>query len=330
MGLFDLVFDELAKEIKEAPGWLSFVVICNLLLFLPAIKEQLERLSMEKEQTTVATLVAMGLFFLGDVLDTFVFPREGGGDKGEKLLKGSMVVLGAFAVFLLLSRAWLWAVGPISVWIAIIPIYDSRKRLLRSAFKAGIHRATRQKGATRENDSKSEETGFKWLVLKYKDLAKSKDELREKLGIHSGIYNLSKALARKAERYTIKIWFPNEFGKFIRSTAVGTLAASVWLVVHGRQWSAALLTIVFIALLPVFCWLKGLHMRSLYKLAIELVDSKDRYNSPSPCHGVRLFLWDAEIVDCVRAPPDVDNRSAFGRGSASGHDGSLLIPKQSI
>jgi len=27
MGLFDLIFDELGKEIKEAPGWLSLIFV---------------------------------------------------------------------------------------------------------------------------------------------------------------------------------------------------------------------------------------------------------------------------------------------------------------
>jgi hypothetical protein len=34
MRLFDLVFDELSKEIEEAPGWLALVFVCNLVLLV--------------------------------------------------------------------------------------------------------------------------------------------------------------------------------------------------------------------------------------------------------------------------------------------------------
>lgn len=304
MGLFDLVFDELSKEIREAPGWLSLVFVCNLLLFVPAIREELEHLELSKEETTIATLVAMALFFLGDVLDSFVFPREKDGKRGQRLLKGSMLLLGAVAVFLFLVRAWLWAAGVTLVWILIIPIYDTRERPLWSVFKGWIEAAIPQKKAAVPKESDDEWTGFKRLVLQYDDLTKSTNGVRGKLGIRPRIYEVSKTLARQAERYTVSIWLPNEAAKFIRSVFFPTLiAACVWPLVDQRRWPAALLILASLAILLFYCWLKGLHMRKLYDLAIEIVETNPAYSSPEPCHGVRLFLWRGEVVACVSVPP---------------------------
>lgn len=297
MGLFDLVFDELGKEIKEAPGWLSLVFLCNLLLFVPGINEELKHLHMSKQDTTVATLVAMTLFFLGDMLDSFVFPREGDGKRSEKLLKTSMLLVGAFAVFFFLLGRWWWAVGLAIVWILIIAIYDTRKMPVWLVLNRWIRTAAQSKaGAPKECD---EVTGFKWVVLQYEDLTESRNKARDKLCIPRGMYNVSKVLAQKAKRYTIPIWLPNEAAKFIRSAVLPTFGASLWLLLMGDRWIAALLALASPALLLFYCWLKGLHMRKLYDLAIEIVDQKGAYGSPEPCHGVRLFLWEGSAVACV-------------------------------
>ena len=65
MGLFDLVFDELSKEIKEAPGWLALVFVCNLVLLVRVVSEELVRLDISKEETTIATVVSLCTLFLG-------------------------------------------------------------------------------------------------------------------------------------------------------------------------------------------------------------------------------------------------------------------------
>jgi len=303
MGLFDLVFDELSKEIKEAPGWLSLVIMCNFLLFVSVISEELEHRGMSKEETTIATLVAMALFFLGDALDTFVFPRERDGKRGEKLLKSSMLLLGSFAVFLFLVGHWLWAAGLTLLWILIIPIYDTRERPLWSVFRGSIETAIPRRKATVLKESDDDVTGFKWLVLQYDDLAKSKNTVSGKLRIRRGTYNVSKTLAQRAERYTMSIWFPNEAAKFIRSAVFPTLAAGLWLLVDIRRWPAALLILASPALLLFYCWLKGLHMRKLYDLAIEIIETNAAYSSPEPCHGVRLFLWSGDVVSYVSVSP---------------------------
>ena len=302
MGLFDLVFDELGKEIKEAPGWLSLVFVCNLLLFLRVVSEGLKHLELSSEKTTIATLVAMALFFFGDVLDSIVFPREKDGTRFERILKSSMLLLGAFAVFLFLVGDRLWAVSLTLLWILIIPIYNTRKRPLWSAFKVRFAAGIPQEKAAVIRKSVEEITGFKGLVLHYAQMAKSKDEVGKELHIRRGMYNVSKALARKAERYTMSMWLPNEAAKFIRSAVIPSFVAGLWLLIARRIPAAALLVLASPALLMFYCWLKGLHMRQLYALALEIVRTNAKYSSlVEPRHGVRLFLFGDDVVAHVSA-----------------------------
>jgi len=157
-------------------------------------------------------------------------------------------------------------------------------------------------GAPGESDE--DITGFKWLVLQHDDLTRSHDEVRKKLDIRRGIYNVSSALARKAERYTKWIWLPNEAAKFVRSAVFPALALGVWLVMDGKRLPAAVVILAAPALLILSFWLKGLHMRKLYDLASDIVEKqRPTYSSPAPCHGVRLFLWGDDVVAWVRTSP---------------------------
>jgi hypothetical protein len=297
MGLFDLVFDELSKEIKEAPGWLSLVFVCNLVLLVRVISEKLARLDISREETTIATLVAFVLFFLGDLLDSIFFPRERDGKRFERILKSLMLLLGAFAVFFFLQRVWLWAAGLTLLWILIIPIYNTRKHPFWSALKLWTEKGIPQKEVTETNESDNEMTGFKGLVVQYDRMAKSKDEVGKELHIRRGMYRVSMALARKSESYTMSIWIPNEAAKFIRSAVFPSLAAGVWLLVGGRNYGAALLILASPALLMLSCSLKGLHIRRLYDLGLEIMKNNAKYSSFKPRLGVRLFLFGDDIVD---------------------------------
>lgn len=304
MGLFDLVFDELGKEIKEAPGWLSLVFLCNLVLFVPVIKEELELLRVSKEETTIATLVAMVFFFSGDILDSLFFPRDRDGKRAEKLLKTSMLILGALAIFLLLESAWLWSAALTLLWVIIIPIYDTRRRSPWSVPNDTIRTTTPRNKASGPAESDEDMTGFKWLVLQYDGLARSQDGIRKKLAIHRGIYDVSRALARTAEMYTKWIWLPNELGKFVRSAVFPALVSGLWLMKDGQTLLAVLIISVAPLLLILSFWLKSLHMRKLYDLASDIVEKQQpMYSSPAPCHGVRLFLWGDDVVACIRMSP---------------------------
>jgi|SRR5271155_4048296 len=202
MGLFDLVFDELSKEIKEAPGWLSLVFTCNLVLLVPVVSEKLALLDISREGTTIATLVAFVLFFLGDLLDSIFFPRERDGTRFERILKSLMLLLGAFAVFFFLLGVWLWAVGLTVLWILIILWTQT-----------GIPR----KKVAETNEFDNEMTGLKGLVVQYDRMTKSKDEVGKELHIRRGMYRVSMALARKADSYTMSICFQT---KQLNSSAV--------------------------------------------------------------------------------------------------------------
>jgi hypothetical protein len=282
MGLFDLVFDELSKEIKEAPGWLSLVFACNLVLLVPVVSEKLALLDISREGTTIATLVAFVLFFLGDLLDSIFFPRERDGTRFERILKSLMLLLGAFAVFFFLLGVWLWAVGLTVLWILIILWTQT-----------GIPR----KKVAETNESDNEMTGLKGLVVQYDRMTKSKDEVGKELHIRRGMYRVSMALARKADSYTMSIWFPNEAAKFIRSVVFPSLAAGVWLLTRGRNYGAALLILASPGLLILSCSLKGLHIRRVYDLALEIIKTNATYSSFEPRCGVRLFLFGDDVVD---------------------------------
>jgi len=299
MGLFDLIFDQLSKEIREAPGWLSLVAVCYGLVLLPVVSQELEHLGMSCEQTTIATLVAMALFFVGDILDSIVFPREKDGTKFEKIFKTFMLLLGAIAVFLFAEKYWPWAVSLTVLWILIIPVYNTCNRPLSSESEVRI-----AAGMPQENvrESKEEMTGFPKLVWQHSELEGSKGAIGTKLKIRRGMYDVSKALARKADRYTIWIWLPNEAAKFIRSASVASLVAGGFLLRFGRISAAALAILASIPLLLFYCWLKGLHMRRLYALALIIVTTYTKYDSQIvPEHGERIFLFDHDVVAHVSA-----------------------------
>lgn len=301
MGLFDLVFDELSKEIKEAPGWLSLVALVNALLFLPPIKDALTTLQWDKEETTLATIVAMGLFFVGDILDSAVFPRERSRNRLQKFLKTAMLLLAAVAIFLLLTKGLTWAALPALVWAGIIALYRTRDEKFWSVPMGWITTALQKqrKGTSRHTDTSDGETGFRQIVPGYAKMTQARDKARADLNLGRGIYNVSKALVRKSGSYTFSIWFPNEAGKFVRSFVIPTLIASGWLLLR-KQWAAPLLIPIGVALLFLYCWLKGLHIRKLYEQAATLAKSKESYREEA-CPSARVLLWQGEIVDSVAA-----------------------------
>lgn len=304
MGLFDLVFDELSKEVREAPGWLTLIFTCNLLLFVGAIHEQLALWGIEKEETTIATLAAMVLFFLGDLLDTAVFPREPGGRLLEKALKTFMLVLGGFSAFLLVARVWDWGIGLGLLWLTIFPTHWTLKKLWTVPAEPQLEIPCPCSGLQAESSSVEElkvtERGLTGWVWKYETLQKTKKEARRHLHIHRAVYRVSKALAQKAELYTLSIWFPNEAAKLIRSGVIPAVGIALWLCLLRGQPFGLIFIPAAIVLLWMYLWLKGLHMRNLYKLVVKLVENKRCICCP-PCHGVRLFFCGADVVDCVKA-----------------------------
>lgn len=301
MGLFDLVFDELSKEIKEAPGWLSLVGLVNVLLFLPSVKDALKTLRWEKEDTTLATIVAMGLLFVGDILDSAVFPRERSGNRLLKFLKTSMLLLGAIAIFLLLTKGLTWAAVPALVWAGIIALYQTRDEKFWSVPMDWITTALRKrrKGTSRHSDIPDDETGFRQIVPGYAKMTQTRDKARTDLKLGRGIYNVSKALVRKSGSYTFAIWFPNEAAKFVRSFIIPAVFASGWLLLR-RHWAALPMILVGVGLLFLYGWLKGMHIRRLYDQAALLANCKESY-CREDCPSARVYFWQGGVVEAVAA-----------------------------
>jgi hypothetical protein len=291
MGLFDSVFDELSKEIKEAPGWLSLVLLCNALLLLPAVRQALASIGLEQGESTAATLVALIFFFVGDLLDTFFFPREADAKIAEKILKTSMLLLGGGGVFLLFTEWRVWGGVALIVWVLVFPIYRTYKR-------PGPDPITKGCPDDEPPGPPAGQKGCPRLVFQYEAVLQSKNDIRTALGIWSGIYAVSMSLARRARRYTWYVWLPNESGKFVRSTAFPILAIGIMLLVRGA-WPGALLIAVAPGLLLLSFWLKGLHIRRLYRVALALA-GLSAYSFFDAGHGVRVFFWCDDAVGTAR------------------------------
>jgi hypothetical protein len=305
-GVFEAIFDELGKEIKDAPGWLSLVIACNLLLFLPPVHAQLTAWDMIEHEVTLATFFAMCIFFLGDVVDTVIYPRERDGERGKKIFRSSMLLLGGVVVFLLFVKAWKLAAPLAFLWFTIIPIWASFNS--RGTNKGGSEETSEPSSAAPPSggDSVREEcpepnleyTGYPGLVPKYGDLEKVRGCATSKLRVTRGIYPISLALTRKAGEYNWAIWGPNEAAKFVRSTIVPTfLTGMIGTLFYQKCWGLIVAALAC-PLVFLYTWLKALHMRLLYESTCKSAGT-GRLGSPEPEYCVRLFFWDGQFVGSV-------------------------------
>ena len=76
MEVVKTLLEQLAKNAKQAPGWVPLVVACYLLLAL--IDENVASLGVdtEKHKIVIVTLGALLFYVVGDALDQATFPRE--------------------------------------------------------------------------------------------------------------------------------------------------------------------------------------------------------------------------------------------------------------
>ena len=77
-----------AKGVKEAPGWASLLILCTQLpkLLPPQVEWLRTSLGIQAEGHALATPMAITLFLIGDILDTFVFPPLGKDRRKQKFL----------------------------------------------------------------------------------------------------------------------------------------------------------------------------------------------------------------------------------------------------
>jgi hypothetical protein len=211
--LVDSVFDELAKRIKESPGWISLFVITQIALRTTWIQSRAESFHLEigQERSAIAGLIAVTFLALGDILDTAVFPREKDSEHERAVLSNTILALAAVGYLSFLVKAESrWAlVGfvVVIVWVVVLLFLGKLPQLL------GI--------------DNPEETG--WRMLKVPALITAQSCAHESLKIKRGIYNVSLGLARKAGKYKplYPLWLANELGKLARSLVSPLLAVFV-------------------------------------------------------------------------------------------------------
>jgi hypothetical protein len=271
--VFDQLLDALAKEAKEAPGWV-LVFIASALLPLPYIVPGYQSIAeflgeaANQEHGTVASLIAVTLFFIGDGLDTLVFPRDSVGDRAKKLLHSGLLIFASWGLFLLVLHRWLAATVCWTVWTVGLRIHA--------------------------NESKSaKKAGWNWLHWQLASrLTAAQTAVKSRLGIDSGIYAVSRALARAARKYSGWIMIQNESAKFFRTAVIPSLAWAAWFAA-GAQWGRLALAIAagFVTLF-LYSWLKTRHMCVLYETTASLPWERLKSKNLSEC--VRVFLWEHE------------------------------------
>lgn len=68
-------FDQLAKNVKQAPGWVPLLIVLYVAVQFVAIESPTPAPSFEKYMTVLVPFAAWILYNLGDALDKAVFPR---------------------------------------------------------------------------------------------------------------------------------------------------------------------------------------------------------------------------------------------------------------
>ena len=276
--LLDSVFDELAKRIKESPGWVSLFVITQIALRSSWIQAAAHTLDLEigGERSTIAALIAITFVALGDILDTAVFPREKDPEHERTVLSNAILALGAFVYVCFVvkteSRSTLVGVVVVIVWVMCLLFLARLPQLLRI--------------------DNPEESG--WPMLKNRALVTAQDSTREALKIKRGIYNVSLGLARKAGQYRplFPLWLENEFGKLARSFVFPLVVVGAVAILLARPLDALLAALGALISFCVYWALKVLHMCSLYNKTKKLVAHGDFTPKPGVmANGKRAFFW---------------------------------------
>jgi hypothetical protein len=281
MFILELLLDDLAKEAKEAPGWISLWIVCNVALY-PVFGITRHFNHIVEDRVTLATCASIVLFFLGDMVDVMCFPRPNkDSERFEKLIRNSMVIFAAVGFFLLFSGYWLGVLAWLS-WFVLLPLHLSRTK------------------ARKTKEQEREKTGPSgWTLLASKELNAQRDRATKALKLDSGVYIVAKALARRADRYLWKPpWMQNESSKLIRSTVIPMVILGFVLLWLDQSLWGVVAMLSSIALLFLYGRLKSWHMCALYQIAAELNKSKPYETVPVIPDAFRVFFWGKEPVAC--------------------------------
>lgn len=269
MFVLERLLDDLGKEAKEAPGWISVWTLCNGALYfideLPIIGP------IGNDRVTIATCGSIVLFFIGDMIDIALFPRRRDPERAEKLVRNTMMISAALGFFLLFSGKVGSGVLAWAPWGLLWPLHQ---------------KLSATGGAEPGDDSK---TGWSWLAPKSLDTAQAK--AKTVLGVQAGVYAVSKALAKRAGTYVWRPWLANEASKFFRSLVVPVAALALGLFSARLPLWGLMATATAIALLFAYARLKAWHMRRLYDLAASTLPLPARVES-----GVSVMTWNGQAV----------------------------------
>ena len=288
---FEEFGDKFVKEFKEFPGWVLVILTCKYLgaaNIIPWAASLLAWLDSEvtKEEGTVVQALALTVFMLGDIVDTWAFPREAseeGDERWADTLRSLRLLFAGWGLLLLIAAPWEWSSQPV-VEVRVVCLF---------VFVVLLQVKT--------TGGPSRETGWKWVgkpVLGAMEGARRK--ARQRLGIEAGVYSVTKALATSAGEYRWRPMIENELAKFLRSAFLPLLGWSVWFTLSTEWWrfGAALAGCG----LSFFAYgaLKADHMRLLYARVQAVPELNYRCEDlPKADHNkspLRVFLWNDKVV----------------------------------
>jgi hypothetical protein len=261
--VLELLLDDLGKEAKEGPGWITLWISCNLALWWnPALAEPFGERA--HDTTTIATAASIVLFFLGDTLDIVVFPRSS--RDGGRAIRNLMVVSFTIGTFSLFAKQPTVVVLALAPWLLLVPLH---RNLTEQETRRGEQKKKRgDKVECQPVRPEAPKDHVGWMVLKTSGLDKERSDAVHRLGVASGIYDVSKALAKRADRYFFKPpWIENESSKFVRSLVPLCWLVAAWLVFDRELAPAALTALASVALLFAYGRLKSHHMQVIYAFA---------------------------------------------------------------
>jgi hypothetical protein len=308
MLIIDLLLDDLAKEVKDAPGWLTLMIVCNLLLGWQPVLQAIEDrgFHIRDEKTLIATLSAIVLFLLGDIVDILVFPRRKDAERWEKMLRDIMLAVLICGVFYVVGKEWprrIWVVG---IFVFLWLIHSLRRNFRESKEKRKQEEQKReeQKQQKRERHEASHDAEKKqgWLKrFESRSLVKERNLAGDSLKLKQDEYSVSKSLAMARKEYNWRwVYFQNEAGKFLRSLVVPALLVGVVLLFWQKWVDGVFAIAAAVSFLASYFWLKQLHMISLYKRAQHISGEQNCFAATLD-NGRRVFFWNDHLAGSGRA-----------------------------
>jgi len=300
MFVIDLLLEDLAKEIRDAPGWLTLIIVCNWLLGRHVVLKFVERggFHIGDEKGLIATLVAIVLFLLGDIVDILVFPRRKDAERWEKVLRDIMLAVLISGVFYVVGKEWarLWVVG---VFVLLWMIHS-----LRSTSRKN-REEREQKERKREEQQASQDAEEKQGWLKRFESGLLVEERRRagaSLKLKADEYAVSKSLAQLKGEYNWRcVYLQNEAAKFLRSLVLPALLVGVALFSRQQWVHGAFATAGAVAFLASYFWLKQLHMISLYQGVQKTSQNQQNYFAATLNNGRRVFFWNRQLAGSGKA-----------------------------